>query len=57
MSSTVATAIRRPSPREILPDALTIGDIAIRVVDQPHGAITIAGLRFDCGGKSIGICH
>ncbi|HEX7655662.1 MAG TPA: MBL fold metallo-hydrolase [Sphingomonas sp.] len=38
---------------ELLPDELTIGDIAIRVVDQPHGSITSAGLRFDCGGKSV----
>ena len=35
-----------------LPDALTIGDIAIGVVDQPHGSITSAGLRFDCDGAS-----
>lgn len=37
-----------------LPDALTIGDISIRVVDQPHGNIRSAGLRFEHGGKSIG---
>lgn len=37
-----------------LPDALTIGDIEMRVADQPHGGITAAGLRFDHGGKSIG---
>lgn len=37
-----------------LPDALTIGDIRVRVVDQPHGNIRSAGLRFDHGGKSIG---
>lgn len=36
-----------------LPDALTIGDIAIRTVDQPHGDITSAGLRFDSDGSSI----
>jgi phosphoribosyl 1,2-cyclic phosphate phosphodiesterase len=35
-------------------DAFTIGDIAVRVVDQPHGGITSAGLRFEHGGKSIG---
>lgn len=39
---------------EILPDAITIGDIRIRAVDQPHGTITTAGLRFDAGVKSIG---
>ena len=38
---------------ETLPDALTIGDLAIRVVDQPHGSITSAGLRFDFGGRSV----
>ena len=37
-----------------LPDRLTIGDIAIRVVDQPHGSITSAGLRFEADGKAIG---
>ncbi|MEG3086310.1 MBL fold metallo-hydrolase [Sphingomonas sp. PB4P5] len=37
-----------------LPDALRIGDIDIRVVDQPHGSIFSAGLRFDCGAASIG---
>lgn len=39
---------------EALPDRLTIGDIAIAVVDQPHGSITSAGLRFTNGGKSVG---
>ncbi|MFA5968056.1 MAG: MBL fold metallo-hydrolase [Sphingomonas sp.] len=39
---------------EILPDRLMIGDIAVSVVDQPHGAITSAGLRFEHGGVSIG---
>lgn len=38
---------------EPLPDAIAIGDIHIRVVDQPHGGITSAGLRFDANGKSI----
>lgn len=38
----------------LLSDALTIGPITIRVVDQPHGNITSAGLRFDAGGRSIG---
>ena len=39
---------------EDLPDALTVGDIAIRVVDQPHGSITSAGLRFEADGKTLG---
>ncbi len=33
---------------------LTIGPIRIRTVDQPHGRILSAGLRFECDGKSIG---
>ena len=37
-----------------LPDSFTVGDIQVRCVDQPHGAITSAGLRFDCHGRSIG---
>ncbi|MDG5487369.1 MBL fold metallo-hydrolase [Sphingomonas sp. BGYR3] len=37
----------RPSATmETLPDRLTIGDIEIAVVDQPHGGITSAGLCF-----------
>lgn len=39
---------------EPLPDRLTIGGIAIAVVDQPHGRITSAGLRFGAGGRTIG---
>lgn len=38
----------------VLTDMLTIGDVEIAVVDQPHGSITSAGLRFTCAGKSIG---
>ena len=38
---------------ELLPDTLTIGDLAIRVVDQPHGTIFSTGLRFDADGKSL----
>jgi phosphoribosyl 1,2-cyclic phosphate phosphodiesterase len=38
----------------ILPDDFTIGDIRVRVVDQPHGSITSAGLCFEQGGRSIG---
>ena len=37
-----------------LPDTLMIGDISVRVVDQPHGSITSAGLRFESEGKAIG---
>ena len=33
---------------------LMIGPIRIRTVDQPHGRILSAGLRFECDGKSIG---
>jgi phosphoribosyl 1,2-cyclic phosphate phosphodiesterase len=38
---------------EILPDRFQIGEIEIGVVDQPHGNITSAGLRFEAGGRSI----
>lgn len=37
----------------LLPDRLQIGDIAVSVVDQPHGNITSAGLRFDVGDLSV----
>ncbi|MCU6452616.1 MBL fold metallo-hydrolase [Sphingomonas sp. A2-49] len=37
-----------------LPDRLTIGGIEIDVVDQPHGNITTAGLRFSAGGMTVG---
>jgi phosphoribosyl 1,2-cyclic phosphate phosphodiesterase len=37
----------------VLPDDLTIGDIRVRTVDQPHGNITSAGLRFDHAGHAI----
>ncbi|MBW4330951.1 MBL fold metallo-hydrolase [Stakelama sp. CBK3Z-3] len=39
---------------ETLPDTLTIGDITIRAVDQPHGNILSSGLRFEHGGNRIG---
>lgn len=38
---------------EILADHLVIGDLTIAVVDQPHGTITSAGLRFECEGRSV----
>jgi phosphoribosyl 1,2-cyclic phosphate phosphodiesterase len=31
-----------------------LGGVSVRAVDQPHGPITSAGLRFDAGGVSIG---
>lgn len=37
----------------VLPDHMNLGGISIRAVDQPHGSITSAGLRFDAGGASI----
>jgi phosphoribosyl 1,2-cyclic phosphate phosphodiesterase len=37
----------------LLPDRLEIGGIAVRVVDQPHGDISSAGLRFEAGGRSL----
>ena len=37
----------------LLSDSLRIGGLGLRIVDQPHGAITSAGIRFDAGGKSI----
>lgn len=38
----------------LLPDRLTIGPITITVVDQPHGSISSAGLRFEAGGIAVG---
>lgn len=37
----------------LLPDSFRVGDIDVSVVDQPHGSITSAGLRFECGGVSV----
>lgn len=39
---------------EKLPDAIQVGDIDIKIADQPHGGITSAGIRFDSNGFSIG---
>jgi phosphoribosyl 1,2-cyclic phosphate phosphodiesterase len=39
---------------DLLPEALTIGDIVIRHAEQPHGDMTSAGLRFEADGKAIG---
>ena len=38
---------------KLLPDRVEIGGIMVQIVDQPHGAITSAGIRFDGGGRSI----
>ena len=38
----------------LLPAETRIGDIVVRSVDQPHGSITSAGLRFESAGVSIG---
>ncbi len=40
--------------KRLLEDETIIGDIVVRVVDQPHGEIMSAGLRFEHGGVSIG---
>ena len=37
-----------------LDDEITIGDIRIRTVDQPHGGITSAGFRFEHCTQSVG---
>lgn len=37
----------------LLPDHMNLAGLSIRAVDQPHGEITTAGLRFDAGGKTI----
>lgn len=48
------SSLYRPTvAMEPLPDAIRIGDIHIRVVDQPHGGISSAGLRFDSNGNSM----
>ncbi|MGI4731126.1 MAG: MBL fold metallo-hydrolase [Janthinobacterium lividum] len=39
---------------EPLPDRVRIGGIDVSVVDQPHGRISSAGLRFEAGGSAIG---
>ncbi|WP_326524231.1 MBL fold metallo-hydrolase [Sphingomonas sp.] len=37
----------------VLPDDFTIGGVRIRAVDQPHGSIHSAGLRFDVDDRSL----
>jgi phosphoribosyl 1,2-cyclic phosphate phosphodiesterase len=39
--------------RELPERGLTIGDIAVRHVAQPHGPIYSSGFRFYCNGRSI----
>jgi phosphoribosyl 1,2-cyclic phosphate phosphodiesterase len=39
---------------EPLPDAFRIGELLVRTVDQPHGTITSAGLRFEAKGRAAG---
>ncbi len=39
---------------DVLPDRIQIGPIEVQAVDQPHGNITSAGLRFEAGGTAIG---
>lgn len=39
---------------EALGDELRLGPLRVRVVDQPHGRITSAGLLFEAGGRTIG---
>jgi phosphoribosyl 1,2-cyclic phosphate phosphodiesterase len=38
----------------LLPAHINLGGISMRAVDQPHGPITTAGLRFDAGGVALG---
>lgn len=38
---------------EPLPDRVELGGLTIRVVDQPHGSVSSAGLRFEANGRSI----
>lgn len=38
----------------LLPDRLEIGQLTIHCIDQPHGTITSAGLRFEADGAAIG---
>ncbi|MET0269530.1 MAG: MBL fold metallo-hydrolase [Sphingomonas sp.] len=39
---------------KVLEQDARLGDIAVRYVAQPHGAITSLGLRFDHDGRSVG---
>jgi phosphoribosyl 1,2-cyclic phosphate phosphodiesterase len=37
----------------LLADELQLGGIRLRIVDQPHGTITSAGILFEAGGASL----
>jgi phosphoribosyl 1,2-cyclic phosphate phosphodiesterase len=37
----------------LLPDALAIGALDIRIIDQPHGSVTSAGICFEYDGKRV----
>jgi phosphoribosyl 1,2-cyclic phosphate phosphodiesterase len=37
----------------LLPNHMNLGGVSIRSLDQPHGEISTAGLRFDAGGKTV----
>ncbi len=37
----------------VLPDDMGIRDVSVGTVDQPHGSITSAGLKFTSAGKTI----
>jgi phosphoribosyl 1,2-cyclic phosphate phosphodiesterase len=37
----------------LLPNHMNLSGLSIQAVDQPHGDISTAGLRFDAGGRSI----
>jgi phosphoribosyl 1,2-cyclic phosphate phosphodiesterase len=37
----------------VLPDHINLAGISVRTIDQPHGPITTAGLRFDAGGRTM----
>lgn len=39
---------------EPLPSQVSFGTLTVKTIDQPHGNIMSAGLRFAVGGKSIG---
>jgi phosphoribosyl 1,2-cyclic phosphate phosphodiesterase len=38
---------------QLLPDEFTFGGLKVRIVDQPHGAVTSAGLHFEANGKRV----
>ncbi|MEA3003899.1 MAG: phosphoribosyl 1,2-cyclic phosphate phosphodiesterase [Sphingomonadales bacterium] len=37
----------------LLPNHMNLGGLSVRAVDQPHGEMSTAGLRFDAGGKTV----